>query len=73
MWATLTISKVATVVAKDEGPGNHQRNCGFNWPVAECMPVECKNRIANSLERATLLAASRICRISCLRFTVLDL
>lgn len=21
---------VAAVVAKDEGPGNHQRNCGFS-------------------------------------------
>jgi hypothetical protein len=23
------------VVAKDEGAGNHQRNCGLSWPVAE--------------------------------------
>ncbi len=55
---------VAPVVAKNQGPGNHQLNWRFKRPVAVYIPVEARKRIALVREAAILLPAARSCRVS---------
>jgi len=55
---------IATVIPDNEGMGNHQRNCGFNLPVAVYMPVAARKRRMDFLSAAMRLPVARNWRTS---------
>ena len=50
---------IAAVVPDDQGMGNHQRNCGFNLPAVEYIPVAARKRTMDFLSPAMRLPVAR--------------